>query len=214
MSDALRSSRRSWRRRRRAERRRSCWRRSAASSPSARASSTSASRARCWPRPSRRPRRRRRHGLGLGRPRRRHRRGGHGEPPARLRVRHASRQPGRVGHGAQHHAVGAHGGARLRVVSRGRPDAAPRPRRPLRPPSSFRARAPSRTCPALGPIYREVVNGHNVLVYHRRRGRSGGGLDRVPHALRPAPARGRREPGRGRHGRHLRRRHAIPRARR
>ena len=68
------------------------------------------------------------------------------------------------------------------------------------------AQPPSRNVPALGPIYREVVSGHNVLVYIAAAAVPVGGLDRIPHALRAAPARGRRKPGRGRHGGHLRRR--------
>ena len=56
-------------------------------------------------------------------------------------------------------------GARLRLVPGGRPDAAPRRRRALR--ADRRCRAPSRwpACRSSGSCTREVVSGHNVLVY-------------------------------------------------
>ncbi len=45
--------------------------------------------------------------------------------------------------------------------------------------------------------------GHNVLVYVALAAGAGGVVAAVPHALRPAPARGRREPGDGRRRRRL-----------
>ena len=78
------------------------------------------------------------------------------------------RQPGRLRHGAQHHGVGADRGARLRLVPRGRPDAAPRRRRALRAHRACRAPPRSRRVPGLGPIYREVVSGHNAARLSRR----------------------------------------------
>ena len=84
---------------------------------------------------------------------------------ARLCLHHPPRQPGGLGHGAQHHGRG------------------PRPRRWPRPGSgraaarrcSARTRASSRSScrsprqlrgvPVLGPIYAELISGHNILVY-------------------------------------------------
>ena len=52
-----------------------------------------------------------------------------------------------------------------------------------------------RECPILGPIYAEVISGHNILVYVAALVGAAGRLGALPHALRAAPARGRREPG-------------------
>ena len=68
----------------------------------------------------------------------------------------------------------------------------------------------ARDIPILGPIYAELISGHNILVYVTALLGAAGRLGGLPHPLRPAPAGGRREPGRGRHGRHLGRRHALP----
>ena len=84
---------------------------------------------------------------------------------ARLRLHHPPRQPGGLGHGAQHHAVGAHRGARARLVPAGRPDAAARPPARASRPIELPGAAALAGVPGLGPIYREVVSGHNVLVY-------------------------------------------------
>ena len=69
------------------------------------------------------------------------------------------------GHGAQHHDLGADRGARLRVVPRGRPDPAARRRRALRADRAARRRGARRDPRASGTIYREVLSGHNLLVY-------------------------------------------------
>ena len=82
--------------------------------------------------------------------------------------------------------------------------------RPLRPDRPAARRRASRPIPVLGPIYAELISGHNVLVYLTAAAGAAGRLGGLPHPLRPAPARRGREPGRGRHGRHLGRRHALP----
>ena len=63
--------------------------------------------------------------------------------------------------------------------------------------------------PIIGPIYRDLISGHDLIAYIA--------FAMVPvtywallqHALRPASARGRREPGRGRHRRHFGARPAL-----
>ena len=88
----------------------------------------------------------------------------------------------------------------------GRPDAAAAARGALHAARLARRRRRCATCRSSGPLYANLISGHNLLVYVA--------LLAVPvvhwvvltHALRPAPARGRREPARGRCRRHLGRR--------
>ena len=60
-----------------------------------------------------------------------------------------------------------------------------------------------RDVPVIGRIYADVISGHNLLVYIAFLAVPFTDLGDLPHALRPAPARRRREPGRRRYGRHL-----------
>ena len=55
----------------------------------------------------------------------------------------------------------------------------------------------------LGPIYQHLISGHDLITYRRLPDRAADLLGALQHALRPAAARGRREPGRGRHGGHF-----------
>ena len=83
----------------------------------------------------------------------------------RLCLHHPSRQPGGLGHGAQHH------GRRASGRRWPRPGSARAGARRC----SARARASRRSCcrspsalrgvPVLGPIYAELISGHNILVY-------------------------------------------------
>ena len=68
-----------------------------------------------------------------------------------------------------------------------------------------------RRVPILGPIYADVISGHNILVYLAVVAVPLVWWMRLSHALRPAPAGGRREPARARHRRRLRRLGALPR---
>ncbi len=60
-----------------------------------------------------------------------------------------------------------------------------------------------RGVPVIGPLYADVISGHTILVYVAVAAVIADRLGAGAHALRPAAARGRREPGRGGHGRHL-----------
>ena len=68
-----------------------------------------------------------------------------------------------------------------------------------------------RDVPILGPLYADLLSGHNLIVYLSFLVGAADRLDRLPHALRSAPPRRRREPGGGRHRRHLGRVAALPR---
>ena len=68
-----------------------------------------------------------------------------------------------------------------------------------------------RDVPVIGPLYSGLLSGHNVLAYVAFLAGAVHLVGAVPHPLRPAPARRRREPGRRRYGRHLGRLAALPR---
>ena len=57
--------------------------------------------------------------------------------------------------------------------------------------------------PVLGPIYQHLISGHNILVYLALLAVPATCVGALPHPLRPAPARGRREPRRRRYRRRL-----------
>ena len=93
--------------------------------------------------------------------------GGRAGDGARLRLHHPSRQPGGLGHGAQHHRGRARADAGRRVVPAG---AARRPghrrrARASRPIDLPFADALARACRSSGRSTREVISGHNILVY-------------------------------------------------
>ena len=121
----------------------------------------------------------------------------------RPRLDHAQGQPADLRRRDQLPGLGADRADRAELVRDGRPDAAA-------------ARAPSASCrshwpfaetlapvPVLGPIYQYLISGHNILVYRGAARRARDLVGALPHPLRPAPARGRREPRRGRHRRRL-----------
>ena len=103
-------------------------------------------------------------------------------------------------------AAGPHGAARQRLVSARA--AAPRSSIP-RPRGSSRWTWPGarvddrRRCRCSGPLYRFLLSGHDILTYLAFLGGAADRLRAIPDALWPAPAGDRREPGRGRYGRHL-----------
>ena len=195
-----------------ASRCRCCSPASPASIPSAPASSTSGSKARCWPAPSPAappPPSPARPGsasaaaiLDLGRV-------GAG---ARLRLDHPSRQPDRLRRRHQLHRRRLDHHPRPGLVPAGRPHAGAA--RPATASSAITLPGADavRDVPIIGPIYSEL----HLRPLDPRLSRLPGGavhlVGAVPHPLRPAAARRRREPGRRRHRRHLGRLAALPRA--
>ena len=87
---------------------------------------------------------------------------GHGP---RLRLDHPSRRPGGLGHGAQRHRGGPGADPGRRLVPPGGPRAGHRAGRPVRADRPAVRRGRRATIPILGPIYAELISGHNILVY-------------------------------------------------
>ena len=85
----------------------------------------------------------------------------------------------------------------------GRPDAAAARRGAAGTAGSPAPATRCASCPGVGPVLGIGLLGHNALVYVALALVAGGLVAAVPHALRPAPARRRREPGDGRRRRRL-----------
>ena len=130
----------------------------------------------------------------------------------RLRLDHPSRQPDRLRRGHQlprrrpdHHARQAW----FQQGGRTPPLAGPARFLPIDLPLADRHRHGA----VLGPIYRRRdLRPQPPRLSRPARGAARRLVGALPHPLRPAPARRRREPGRGRYRRHLGRVAALPRA--
>ena len=159
----------------------------------------------------------RRGGRGVGLARARAARRGRGRrvavDAARLCLREPPRRPGRDGHGDHDDRRRPDGRARHRLVPPGRADAAAARCGALSRRGSPALAAALREWPVVGTTIGAGVPRPQRHGLPRARAGAGGLVAAVPHPLRPAPARGRREPGDGRCRRRVGARAALPGAR-